>query len=64
MERSDLLTRQHLDIGIAEFRADFLAEIEKFRVMFDRRVRWQNRMFVGTTIGCVAASAVVKLLFP
>ena len=54
------LVDEPFDIGMRELRA----EIENFRVMFDRRVRWQNRMFVGTAVVCVAASAAVKLLFP
>jgi hypothetical protein len=43
--------------------ADLRGEIEDFRKMLDRRLRWQTRMIIGTGIACVIGSVTLSHLF-
>ena len=58
----DPVTNQMLHLEFDEFRREFKAEIANFRVMFDRRLRWQTRMIVGTAIVSVVVSSAVSHL--
>ena len=40
----------------------FRSEIANFKAMFDRRLRWQTRMIVGTAIVSVVVSVTITHL--
>jgi hypothetical protein len=58
----DPATNQPLDLEFDRLGREVSAEIANFRVMFDRRLRWQTRMIVGTAIGSVVVSVALSHL--
>jgi hypothetical protein len=53
---------ESLDAEFDLFRSELRAEIASFKAMFDRRLRWQTRMIVGTAIVSVVVSVTMSHL--